>query len=168
MLDSLQALLAPALMQRLTLVVNHVLGAESQATERLKPHAGRVLRLELTSWPRLLPPPPALAFRVTPAGLMEWCPDEAAADLRLSIDAGHPAALALRALSGEMPLVAIEGDAQLAADVDWLTRNLRWDVAADLERLFGPMAAHELHRLGRGLVKGLRAALERAGPVSAR
>jgi hypothetical protein len=36
------------------------------------------------------------------------------------------------------PPVDIEGDAQLAGDVNWLMQNLRWDVAADLERLFPP------------------------------
>ena len=31
------------------------------------------LALQLAGWPRLLPPPPTLAFRVTPAGLLDWC-----------------------------------------------------------------------------------------------
>ena len=51
-----------------------------------------------------------------------------------------------------------EGNAQLAADINWLLQNVRWDVAADLERLFGPALAHSLHRLGSALAKGLRSA----------
>lgn len=169
MIQELQALLAPALMERLTLVVNHVLSSEPEAAARLLPHRGRLLRLELEHWPRLLPPPPALAFRITPAGLVEWAPDEpAAADLQVHLDAGNPAALVLRALAGEQPPVAIDGDAQLATDVDWLLKNLRWDVAADLERLFGPAVAHELHRLGSLLARGLRTAIEGATAVAGR
>ena len=160
MLQNLNALLAPALMDRLVLVVNHVLAAEPQAVARLLPHQGRVLRLELLQLPRLLPAPPPLAFKVTPAGLMAWCPDPVDADLRVRLDAGNPAALALQALGGQMPPVVIEGDANLAADVDWLLKNLRWDVADDLQRLFGPTVAHELHRLGAGLARAVGKAMQ--------
>jgi len=59
--------------------------------------------------------------------------------------------------------VDIDGDAQLAADVNWLLQNLRWDVAADLERTFGPSIAYPLHRLGSALAKALRTALAGAG-----
>lgn len=162
MLQNLNALLAPALMERLVLVVNHVLAAEPQAGARLLPHRGRVLRLELAGLPRLLRPGPDLAFEVSPAGLMAVCNDPARSDLRVRIDASNPAALAFRALSGEPPAVEIEGDAQIAADVDWLLKNLRWDVEADLERLFGPVVAHELHKLGSSLASALRAAGQRA------
>lgn len=171
MLHALNALLAPALMERLSLVVNHVLAAEPAAVERMRAHAGRTLRLELAGWPSLLPPPPPLAFRVTPAGLMEWCatPDAAGTpDLVATVDAGNPALAALRALGGERPAVAISGDAQLAADVDWLLKNLRWDVAADLERLFGPLVAQQLHSLGSMLGQGLRRAIEGAGSLAGR
>ena len=40
-----------------------------------------------------------------------------------------------RAMAGDKPPVSIDGDAQLAGDVNWLLLNLRWDIAADLERL---------------------------------
>lgn len=169
MIQTLNALLAPALMERLTLVVNHVLSSEPQAMARLLPHRGRLLRLELQGWPALLPPPPMLAFRVTPAGLVEWCPgDDLTPELRVKVNAANPAALALDVVAGRQPPVDIEGDAQLATDVDWLLKNLRWDVAADLERLFGPAVAHELHRLGSMLAHALRSAIEGAGAVAGR
>ncbi len=168
MLQNLNALLAPALMDRLVLVVNHVLAAEPQAVERLLPHRGRVLRLDLLQLPRLLPAPPLLAFVVTPAGLVEWCREPVDADLRVRLEAGNPAALAFKVLTGEMPALVIEGDAQLAADVDWLLKNLRWDVADDLDRLFGPAVAHELHRLGSGLARALRGAMQGASSVVGR
>lgn len=168
MLPNLNALLAPALMDRLVLVVNHVLAAEPQARDRLLAHVGQVLRLDLLHWPRLLPAPPILAFVITPAGLVEWCRDPVDAHLRVRLDAGNPAALAFKLASGEMPGLDIEGDAHLAADVDWLLKNLRWDVADDLHRLFGPTVAHELHRFGAGLARALRSAVQGASSVVGR
>jgi len=170
MLHTLESLLAPAVMERLTLVINHVLGSESVATDRLKAHAGRTLELAATGWPSLLPAPPVMAFRVTPAGLLEWCGLErdAAADLAIRIDASNPALLVTKTLSGELPPLTVEGDAQLAGDVNWLLQNLRWDVAADLERLFGPMLAHQVHRLGRALAAALRSAIPGAGQMTSR
>ena len=167
MIEALRALLAPALMERLVLLVNHVVSSEPVAVERLRPHAGRLLRVEFEGWPRALPAPPLMAFRITPAGLVEWCADTPAeADLRLAVDASNPAALALQALAGQQPAMAIEGDVQFAADVDWLTKNLRWDPAADLEPLVGPALAHEITRFGSMLVSGLRQAMQGAGAAA--
>ena len=70
MLQSLNALLAPALMERLVLVINHVLGAEPAATQRLRAHDQRVIELQMQGWPSLLPAPPTLVFRITPAGML--------------------------------------------------------------------------------------------------
>ena len=163
MLQNLNALWAPALMDRLVLVVNHVLAAEPAAVQRLLPHRGRVLRLDLLQLPRLLPAPPPLAFVITPAGLVEWCREPADADLRVRLEAANPAALAFQAVTGNMPPLVIEGDVQLASDIDWLLKNLRWDVADDLEKRFGPAVAHELHRLGASLASAMRGAHQVVG-----
>lgn len=163
MLDALSNLLAPAVLERLTLVMNHVLRAEPEALERLKPHAGRTLSMQFSGWPSLLPSPPALAWNVTPAGMLEWqgsASATAATDLRITVDARNPAALLARALTGERPSVQVEGDVAFAGEIGWLLANLRWDVAADLERLFGPVVAQQLHQAGRALARGLRAALD--------
>jgi len=160
MLQNFNALLAPALMDRLVLLVNHVLASEPQAMARLVPHSGKLLQLVLPNWPRLLPAPPSLAFAVTPAGLVAWCADPGVADLQVSLDLGNPLALGQCVMSGEMPPVVIDGDAQLATDVDWLIKNLRWDVADDLDRLFGASVARALQRVGSALAAGLRAAVQ--------
>jgi ubiquinone biosynthesis protein UbiJ len=173
MLHSLNALLAPAFAERLTLLLNHVLSSEAVATDRLRPHSGATLALRLPGWPRLLPPPPALAWRVTPAGLLDWCgadvqdgaADATPPDLAITLDASNPAALAARVLSGQQPQVQIDGSAQLAGDVNWLLQNLRWDVAADLDRLFGPQMAQPLHQLGRLLTGAVRAAVQAASAL---
>jgi ubiquinone biosynthesis protein UbiJ len=168
MLDALNALVAPAAMERFTLLINHVLASEPAAGARLKPHAGRFIGLHLRGWPTVLPRPPALAFRITPAGLVEWCGAEPSADtdLHVVLDAANPALTALRWLSGKQPAMDIEGDAALAADVHWLADNLRWDLADDLERLFGPAVAQQVARVGSLLAQALRGAA-RAGEALA-
>lgn len=172
MLQNLQSLLVPAVLERLVLVVNHVLGAEPAAPARLVPHSGRTIELELQGWPSLLPRLPRLQWRITPAGLLEWGGMEplAAADLGVRVDAANPALLFARTLAGEPPRLAIAGDAQLATDIQWLVDNLRWDVEADLERLFGPVVAAQLGRMGSALARGLRGlargAVERASRAS--
>ena len=171
MLHSLNALLAPAVMQRLVLVINHVLSAEPAATRRLQAHAQQVICVQMDHWPALLPAPPVLAFRLTPAGMLEWCGDAGGPpqpDLLVRVQAGNPLALVARSLGGDRPSVDIEGNAQLAADVNWLLQNLRWDVAADLERSFGPAVAYPLHRLGSALANGLRSAMAGANGLNPR
>ena len=162
MFHSLNVLLAPSLAERLTLLINHVLASEAVATDRLRPHSGATLSLALVGWPTLLPPPPVLRWRITPAGLLAWTGAEAAgaADLAVQLDAANPALVLAQALAGVAPAVQIEGDAQLAGDVNWLLQNLRWDVAADLDRLFGPNLAQPLHQVGRMVAAGMRSALK--------
>jgi ubiquinone biosynthesis accessory factor UbiJ len=144
MLHALNELLAPAAMERLTLVVNHVLRTDPQAAGRLAAHAGRCIDVAPSAWPGWLPAWPRLAFRITPAGLMEWCglAGVDAPDLKVRIDAGQPTRLVAQTLNGEAPAVEIEGDAALAGEIHWLLQHVRWDVAADLERFFGPVVAH--------------------------
>jgi len=158
MLQSLQALFVPAVVERLVLVVNHVLAAEPVAMVRLVPHQGRLVALELQQWPALLPAPPLLKFRITPAGLLEWCglDDVAPPDLSVQLNAANPAALFARALVGDPPPLQVAGHAVLASDIQWLVDNLRWDVEADLERVFGPVVARQVARLGSSLAAGLR------------
>lgn len=165
MLHTLQQMLTPAVMQRVTLLLNHVLAAEPAAVQRLLPHRGKAVRLEVTAWPSLLPPPPMLLWRITPAGLLEWeSPDSVAgAELSLRVEAPNPALLASRLLAGERPPVDVSGDAALAGDVDWLIQNLRWDLAGDLERVFPAPVAAGLVRAGTMLSQGLRAAVQGLG-----
>ena len=148
MLNAFTSSLGSAAMERITLLLNHVIAAETVATERLKPHAGRQVQLVWTGWPSLLPSPPVVAFGVTPAGLLEWVGQQppAAPDLRVSIDASNPAKLAALWVSGERPSVNIEGDSAFAADVSWLIDNLRWDIEDDLARIVGQGPAHQITR----------------------
>ena len=154
MANPVTELLLPAATDRFILLANHVLFSAPAATERLKAHAGRVLRVEVQEWRFPLPPPPPLALRVTPAGLFEAAPvaePGQAADLQLRVDASQPFEAARRVASGELPPVQIEGDAAFAADVSWVVANVRWDIPADLERVFGPLVAGSLAQAGEKL-----------------
>ncbi|MEF7616523.1 hypothetical protein V4F39_21585 [Aquincola sp. MAHUQ-54] len=171
MFRSLQALLAPALVERMVLMANHVLASEPVATERLRPHAGRSIGVEWTEWPGLLPAPPVLLFHVTPAGLLEWTPDGGApalADLVMRIDARRPLEMLAQVAAGGRVPMEVQGDAALAADVNWLVDNVRWDVEADLARVIDPRLAHEVAGVSRALVKGLRFALSTGAGWAAR
>ena len=170
MFNNLDSLLGKAVIDRLTLLANHVIAAEPAAVERLLPHAGRCMRLQFDGWPTVLPPLPATAFRITPAGLVEAC-DEAAADvpdLRVVIDASNPARAFAEALGGTRPRVEIAGDAAFATDLHWLFDHLRWDVQDDLSRIVGTVPARELSRIAGGIANGMRKAAATLGGWVAR
>lgn len=166
MLQSVGATVLPAVQARLVLIVNHVLAREPLAGQRMRAHAGRLVRVEWTGLPSWAPALPAATVRVTPVGWFELdaAAEPASADLTLRVAAPGPSEL-LAALGGEVrPQVQIDGDAALAGDVQWLVSNLRWDIEADLADVIGPMAAHELMRLGRSVAAVLRRWVPTAAP----
>ena len=147
---------------RLTLLLNHVLMQEAEAMERLARQKGRVARVQWRDF--------FMALRITPAGLLELAPQDAAPDLRLEVAETSPLALAKGAISGARPAIRIEGDVQLAAEINWLADNVRWDVEEDLARLVGDAPAHAIASAARqaaGALRrfaGARAASERTPP----
>ncbi len=150
-------------MRRLTLLVNHVLAAEPVATQRLAQHPPKSLCLAITGAPAWWPFATEERFVVTPAGLVEWLEGSAAdADdhltVRVAFDRLHPTtAVAWAQGQGVDALqLQIEGDAQLAADVDWIARECRWDIEADVAALVGPVVARQLATVGGGLASALR------------
>ncbi len=64
--------------------------------------------------------------------------------------------MAQAALRGDKPAVRIEGDVQLAAEVNWLVDHVRWDLEEDLARVIGDAPAHALGQAARGLAQALR------------
>lgn len=141
------AWLTDELQHRLVLFLNHVLMQEPEAQARLARQSGQVVRIQWGS--------ASLQLAITPAGLCERAP-AAEHDLLLVLTETSPLALARTALGGEQPPARIEGSGQLAADLNWLVENLRWDVEEDLSRLLGDAPAHALAGLGRTLAQGLR------------
>ena len=133
---------------RLVLFLNHVLMQEPAATELMARQSGQVARIQWRSF--------ALALQVTPAGLFDLAPEGAEAHLRLEVMQTSPLQLAQTALSGARPAVRIEGDVRLAADLQWLADNVRWDVEEDLARVIGDVPAHTLASMARRASQALR------------
>jgi len=170
MIQTLHALASNAALERLTLLLNHVLASEPEAKSRLAKHIGAGIGIELVDWPSLLPPVPTLLFRITPAALLEWCPDGLAteANLRITLDTSNPARVFLQSLAGQRPSVNVSGDAALAADISWLAENLRWDIEDDIAGIVGPIAAHELARFARAAIAAVRDLISRVQAFAAR
>ena len=141
-----QDLWLPAVRNRMGLFANHVLTGCPPAVERLRAHAGKVVRVDVSGWPGLIPAPPPLALKITPAGLFEADEASATPDLHVRLDASEPGQAAGNVFKGGLPPMSIDGDAALAADVNWIAQNVRWDPAADAERFFGPTVAEGVSR----------------------
>ncbi|KQW40278.1 hypothetical protein [Rhizobacter sp. Root404] len=170
MFHTMYSALGQASIERLTLVANHVIASEAVATERLRAHAGRCMQFHFEGWPTLLPAWPALMFRVTPAGLIEWCGESQSGEpaLQVAIDASNPALALVQAIGGARPKVEVSGDAAFANDLNWLFDNLRWDVQDDLARVIGAAPARELGRVAGGVAAGVREAVRTLGGLVTR
>ena len=160
--------LGGAVMPRLVLLVNHVLTAEPTACQRLRPHAGKCIRLQLRDTPAMLSwLPSGLTVAVTAAGLLEWQPDGTErADLVATVDASRPVQFISDGVAGRRPPVEVAGDAAFAADVSWLFDDLRWDVQDDLARVVGDGPAVQLMSVGKAVAGGLRDAVRTLAQVA--
>ncbi|WP_394791276.1 SCP2 domain-containing protein [Rhodoferax sp.] len=133
---------------RVVLLLNHVLQQEPEATVRLARQKGRVVLLQWRGF--------HMALAATPAGLLDRAAPGATSDLTLTITETSPLALAQQALRSDKPGVRIEGDVQLAAEVNWLVDHVRWDLEEDLSRVIGDTAAHTVGNIARSAIGTLR------------
>jgi len=134
--------------RRIVLLLNHVLMQEPEAMARLARQKGRVV---LFHWRAF-----EFKLQLTPAGLLDLAATETPSDLTLSVTEPSPLALAQAALAGDKPAVRIEGDVQLAAEVNWLVDHVRWDLEEDLARIVGDAPAHGLAQAARNALATLR------------
>lgn len=141
--------------RRLLLLANHVIQQEPEAVARLARLKGRNA---LFRWRDL-------SFRVafTPAGLLDLAADDAAPDLTVAVTEDRPSALLQALATGQRPSVRIEGDVQLAAEINWLVDHLRWDLEEDVSRIVGDAPAHALGEAARMAARALRGWIEAAG-----
>jgi len=133
--------------------LNHLLGAEAWARDKLKPHAGQCVEFRS-------PPLPALRLAILDTGLVRGAAEDAVPSLIVSIG---PSALpaSLRGEDAMMREIGIDGNADLAATVQYLFRHLRWDVAEDLSRVFGDVLAERMVTEGRRFAAWNREAAEK-------
>ncbi|MDH4463601.1 hypothetical protein [Acidovorax sp.] len=134
--------------QRIVLFLNHVLMQEAEAMERLVRQKGRTARVQWRAY--------SMALVVTPAGLLNLAPEGALPDLRLEVTETSPLSLAQTALRGDKPAIRIEGDVQLAAEINWLVDHVRWDVEEDLARVIGDAPAHTVAQVAGRVAQALR------------
>ena len=145
--------------QRLVLFLNHVLQAAPEALTRTRTLSGRSVQLR---WQQHV-----LNWVFTPAGLLEHVEQPQVADLSLSLGELTPWALIGCLIRGEKPPLRIEGDVQMAAEINWLADHVRWNPEEDLARLLGDAQAQALVLLGRRLGEALRG-FARAGAAGGR
>ena len=143
--------------QRVVLFLNHVLMQEKEATDRLVRQKGRIARVQWRVY--------SMALVITPAGLLNLAPEAAVPDLRLEVTENSPFALAQTALRGDKPAIRIEGDVQLAAEINWLVDHVRWDVEEDLARVIGDVPAHTIARAVRGIADAARGVVDKVAPA---
>ena len=133
---------------RVVLLLNHVLQQEPEAMTRLARQKGQVVLMQWRSF--------HMSLVATPAGLLDRAAPGMPADLTLTITETSPLALAQQALRSDKPGVRIEGDVQLAAEVNWLVDHVRWDLEEDLSRLVGDTTAHTVGNVVRSAAATLR------------
>ena len=119
--------------------INHLLAGEDWARQQLSPFVGQTARLEFGAL--------ALPLAISADGLFVAAGRDAPADVTITLPADAP----LRALTDRESLFTaarLAGSAQLAENLGFVFRNLRWDVEADLSRVVGDIAAHRLVAVG--------------------
>jgi ubiquinone biosynthesis protein UbiJ len=134
--------------RRIVSILNHILAHESEATSRLARKKTCVVLIQWRSF--------TIRLLATPAGLLDLAPVQLKPDLILSISEESAAGLAQTLLRGDRPAVRIEGDVQLAAELNWLVDHVRWDIEEDLAKVLGDAAAHSLGQATRALTAALR------------
>jgi ubiquinone biosynthesis protein UbiJ len=135
-------------------VINHLLAREQWARDRLVPFAGRRARFRIA-------PLPDLVVEIDESGLVAAGSAEDVA-LTLTIP---PAALPRILARDEAALreVGLDGDAALGSTVQFLFRNLQWDVEEDLSRVVGDVVAHRVAGAARAFSAWQRRAAGRLG-----
>ena len=142
-------------LNRLVLFLNHVLASEPQACQRLARQKGQ--RIEIV-WQAM-----KLQLQPTAAGLLERAAFDGF-DLRLTATDASPLDIVSALARGDKPKVRIEGDVQLAAEINWLIDHVRWDAEEDLARLVGDAPAHTLGQAARKAMEALRSFVAQRAP----
>lgn len=133
--------------------LNHLLNAEAWARDKLRPYAGQCVEFHS-------PPLPVLRLDILDTGLLRSAAEDAVPNLVVTMG---PAALpaALRGEDALLREIGIEGNADLAATVQYLFRHLRWDLAEDLSKVFGDVIAQRMVTEGRRFADWNREAAEK-------
>ena len=122
-----------------TAALNHLLAQNSWVLPRLVRYAGKTVRFDIA--------PLSFCYTIAENGMLISA--DTLADIKTNPDArcvSSPALLPRLALRDEAAYNQIrsEGDAGLLAEIFYLARNLRWDVAEDLSGITGDILAEHI------------------------
>jgi ubiquinone biosynthesis protein UbiJ len=135
--------------------INRFLRAhDAWALETLKPHAGKTALIAS--------PPFESRFMVTDRGELIAGHPDAPPDVTVMLTPGVLLRLAARD-EAAWSAADVSGDVQFAAAIDYVRRNLTWDVEESLSRVVGDIAAHRIAGVGRELERWGRAAVVNLG-----
>jgi ubiquinone biosynthesis accessory factor UbiJ len=141
--------------RRIVLLLNHVLMQEPEATKRLVRHKSQSVQMK---WREL-----DLHLLITPAGLFDLALPSMKPDLLLEVLPQSPLELVQSLFQGKKPDVRVEGDVQLAAEINWLADHVRWDVEEDLSRIVGDVPARMMTQFAQQVREAINR-LARVGP----
>ena len=99
--------------------------------------------------------PVTILLGISESGEAAAASAEASPDVTVRLTPGLMLRLAARDASAWSD-IEVDGDPQLAAALNHVARNLRWDVEEDLSRVFGDIAAHRMVESGRKLERWSR------------
>ena len=122
--------------------INRVLRRNSWAPERLTAFAGKTARFECL--------PVSVALTVLEHGEVAAAAAETAPDVTIRLTPG----VLLRILARDDAVwreIEVSGDTDFAAEINYISRNMRWDIEEDLALVFGDIAAHRMAQAGRTL-----------------
>jgi ubiquinone biosynthesis protein UbiJ len=133
-----------------TSTLNHLLTQNSWALPRLARFTGKTVRFNIA--------PFSFACTILEDGMLRGTDTAASADALCVI---APSLLPRLALHDEKAHTEIrtEGDADLLAEIFFLSRNLRWDAAEDLSHVTGDIAAERIVETAKNKHQQLRDAV---------
>lgn len=141
-----------AFSQPILAALNHVLGQADWAKQRLRPHAGRAVRIAMT--------PFSFTCAIDAEGLLRS--SSSTPDLDIALPANTPL-LALQGNDAVTKAARIEGPADLADAISFVLRHLRWDIEEDLSKLLGDVAARRVVQGMTGFMDWQRESARRLG-----
>ncbi len=134
--------MTPSLPPLYLVPINRLLRQNSWALERLRPFATKVVRVDCF--------PLMMRIGIGEAGDATAAAPDTAPDVTIQLTPGVMLRLAAHDASAWND-IAVEGDPRLAAALNTIARNIRWDIEEDLSRVFGDIAAHRMVETGRKL-----------------